>query len=166
MPTTEERKPGRPSLLTPERQETICATLRVFGTVAMACKRAGIDDSTYYKWMEKGRVGEPGYVEFFNAVEKAKADGQTLALAEIVKAGKKQWQANAWLLERTMPQDFGRKDRLDLGNADGKPLEIAVTTVSMNDLVNDDEGRALLSSLAARLCPANGDAADPGVHAD
>jgi hypothetical protein len=41
-----------------------------------------------------------------------------------------------------------------------------VATVGIDDLVNDDEGRALLSSLAARLCPANGDAADPGVHAD
>lgn len=57
-------------------------------------------------------------------------------------------------------------EKLEHSGPGGGPLEVAVGTVSMDELMADDEGRALLSRIATRLCPRNGDAAHAGDEAD
>ena len=57
-------------------------------------------------------------------------------------------------------------EKLEHSGPGGGPLEVAVGTVSMDELMADDEGRALLARIATRLCPRNGDAAHAGDEAD
>ena len=50
------------------------------------------------------------YLEICNAIEKARAQSIVANVTIIQQAARQgQWQAAAWWLERTMPNQFGRK---------------------------------------------------------
>jgi hypothetical protein len=53
---------------------------------------------------------------------------------------------------------------VDLGNAEQKPLKVA--SVSMSDLIHDEDGRALLLRFASRMFPADSEAEEPGSDPD
>lgn len=94
-----------------------------------ACAYAGISRTAVYESMSKGKDaravieehGKPltdltdnqrAYLDFTNAVEKARATVAVQSLAVIRQAAAKgTWQAAAWYLERTMPAKFGRFNR-------------------------------------------------------
>ena len=93
-----------------------------------ACAFAGVSKSAGYEWLARGRAaralqeskGErfelPGderlFLEFADAVEKARAGSVVTNLAIIRTAAQKgNWQAAAWWLERTMPDKYGRHQR-------------------------------------------------------
>jgi hypothetical protein len=46
-------------------------------------------------------------------VEKALAEGEALLLNRIVQASDTQWQAAAWMLERTRPDRSARREKLE-----------------------------------------------------
>ena len=103
---------GRKTKLTPELQEKVCAALRVGNYATVAIQYAGISEHTYYEWLVRGER-EPGsiYGDFFRAVRKAEADAEVESVAIIEAAGRDQWQARAWLLERKYPYKWGRFER-------------------------------------------------------
>ena len=103
---------GRPTKLTPELQEKVCAALRVGNYATVAIQYAGISEHTYYEWLQRGE-SEPGsiYERFRAAVRKAEADAEVEGVAIIEQAGRKEWQARAWLLERKYPYKWGRFER-------------------------------------------------------
>lgn len=82
---------------------------------------AGINEATLYKWLNKGKEAKRGkYRDFYNDFQMAKNRNKLFHLKKIHEA--EQWTASAWYLERVYPEEFGRKDRVDL-NHDGK-LEV------------------------------------------
>jgi transposase len=48
------KKPGRPSKLTPELQAEIILLLKAGNFVETACNNVGINKSTFYDWIKKG----------------------------------------------------------------------------------------------------------------
>lgn len=79
-----------------------------------ACEAAGIHHVTLQRWLKRAE-DEPqsAFANFVRALKTAKAVGQSTLLQRIEKAGQKDqhWTANAWLLERTDPEQFAlRKD--------------------------------------------------------
>jgi len=88
-----------------------------------ACDLVGIQQDTFYIWLRK-------HPEFSERIKKARARKcnlyaeiiQAAGLGEIdvecpkchkkfpVKLSQKQWQAIAWLAERTEPEEFGQKN--------------------------------------------------------
>jgi hypothetical protein len=117
--------------------------------IEVACSYAGLAPSTVYRWLERGRaerasqeIGnkpdaqEKQYLEICEAVEKARADAVLRNVTIIQQAaGNGQWQAAAWWLERSMPQQYGRRIQAEVA-----------TTVSVTDLeqrmlalIGDDE---------------------------
>lgn len=56
-------------------------------------------------------VNQRLFLRFFRELTKAQAQGMRQALSRIRDAGEKQWQAEAWFLERTRPDLFGRHDK-------------------------------------------------------
>ena len=55
------------------------------------------------------------YVELCNTIEKARADAVVRNVGLIQKAATDgTWQAAAWWLERTMPQQFGRQIKAEV----------------------------------------------------
>ena len=143
---------GRPSKLTPEVQEEICAALRAGNYIEPSAMRAGINKATLYNWLKKGgqeneRVARgraqgrncvvsaklQPYVDFLDAVKKAEAEAEARDVAIIAKAALTQWQAAAWRLERKHFKRWGRKQALAVGNLDDKPLQ--VQTLKIGDQI-------------------------------
>ena len=74
---------------------------------------AGINEFTLYKWLNKGKKAKRGkYRDFYNDFQMAKNKNKLFHLKKIHEA--EAWTASAWYLERVYPEEFGRKDRVDL----------------------------------------------------
>lgn len=87
--------------LSPRVQESICEGIRLGMTHDLACRYAGVSRRTFYRWMKRGKAGEPEYAEFAAAVDHAEADGAAHHLANIARAASDgTWVASAWILER------------------------------------------------------------------
>lgn len=74
---------------------------------------AGINEATLYKWLNKGKKARSGkYKKFYDDFELAKIRNKLFHLKKIHE--EEAWTASAWYLERVYPEEFGRKDRVDL----------------------------------------------------
>ncbi len=103
---------GRPTDCTPEVIARVAEGVRLGMPFAHAARRAGIGESTFYQWKQRGDAGEQPFAEFLEAVESAKAECEAKQLQRIQRAARKgNWQASAWLLERRYPDEYGRRDR-------------------------------------------------------
>jgi len=116
------RRPGRPTLLTPETVEQLLAALRLGAPQSLAADYIGVGESTLRRWIAMGRDeqdrvddGEPAdpavapHLALVLAVDRARAEAALRALAQIRKAAQDgRWQAAGWLLERQFPEEFGR----------------------------------------------------------
>lgn len=99
---------GRPSKRTPEREQRILDALRAGSTRKTACAHAAVEQHTFQRWVLR-------FAHFAQAVEKAEADAQLRHEAVIAKAAQDgTWQASAWWLERRRPEDYGRRERLEV----------------------------------------------------
>ena len=119
---------GRPTKLTPEVQDKIVNALRAGNYQETAAKYAGISDKTFYEWMRRGESDDPKeaiFVEFRQAVEKAKSDAEVRDVALIDKAASDgTWQAAAWKLERKYPHRWGRVNRTEISGPEGQPIKV------------------------------------------
>ena len=82
------RRACRPSKLTPELQEQILTASREGGcTYADACRKAGISQSTFHLWKQKGQEQKKGrFSEFSDKLEKAEAEFRAHYLKKIQQA--------------------------------------------------------------------------------
>lgn len=88
-----------------------------------ACHYADLAPSTVYRWLERGRTekqsqeqgnppnpAETPYIELCDSIEKARASAIVANVTIIQSAARNgQWQAAAWWLERSLPNQYGRK---------------------------------------------------------
>lgn len=144
------RKPkrvGRPSKLTKNVEETLCAALRAGNYIDTACDYAGIDRSTFYRWRKLAE--EPGATEplkrFGAAIRKAEADAEVYALGVVKQAMPTSWQAAMTFLERRYPHKWRRRDVQEVTGAEGGPVK-----VSLQELA-DPETRKVLGDLIERV---------------
>ncbi|MFJ4013959.1 hypothetical protein [Streptomyces sp. NPDC090026] len=95
-----QRRPGRPSLLTPERADAIVRACAVGANTILAAEAAGVSRATIARWIARGRAaaearedGEPAdprdeaYVDLHRRVELARSQMATRALARVLQAG-------------------------------------------------------------------------------
>ena len=119
---------GRRSKLTPDVQKAVCDALGVGATVEIACGYAGIAETTYYGWIEKGASRAGAYREFREATQKALNRCAIQDLATISKAANAgSWQASAWRLERR--HGFVKTERREQTGPGGGPIQ---TTTCVN----------------------------------
>ncbi len=94
------RRPGRPCLLTPERADAIVRASAVGANTILAAEAAEVSRATLARWIARGRAaaearedGEPAdprddpYVDLHRRVELARAQMATRALARVLQAG-------------------------------------------------------------------------------
>lgn len=79
---------------------------------------AGLGRDTLEYWLYQGKHEADKYPDFAQLVEDvelARAQRRADAVDRIVQAGQNsdKWQANAWYLERTDPENWGRKDKVE-----------------------------------------------------
>lgn len=144
--TTYGRNPaGQRGKLTQENADAIVKAMRGGAYFKDACRHAGIDESTGYRWMAEGEVPAPPEraphhteashrklvdrwelaCKFRHDIEKAEADAKIAALARIRQAGQNGiWTADAWYLERRYPHEFGRRIH-EVSGPDGGPIEVS-----------------------------------------
>lgn len=84
-----KRGPGQPTKLTDEVRRTLITALGAGAPIKTACAVAGVSETAYYAWMQRGR-GEhpelaqtPKYKEFWEAVERAIGRGDLELLASV-----------------------------------------------------------------------------------
>lgn len=106
---------GRPSKINDEICEEIVKYIKAGNYPEVAASLAGIDRVTFYRWIKKGARAESGiHKEFCNSVKKAEDYAEAAAVERIRKAGKDNWQALAWWMERKHPDKWGRKQRVEM----------------------------------------------------
>ncbi len=93
-------------------------------TIDSACYAAGISRKTYYLWRDQGKKDLESGVkslqqELFEGVPQALALNELAHLRIIMAAGKKNWKACAWYLERTRPERYGRRKPMPWNKAEG-----------------------------------------------
>lgn len=125
-PATKAR-PGRPSKLTAEVKEVLLDAIRKGMTQARAARLVAIHPETFANWQKRGAEQTKGeYFEFFEGLKKAEVGRIFACLDRIEKAGERgTWQADAWLLERCHPDEYGRQ-RHEVTGANGGPVETHV----------------------------------------
>ena len=101
---------ARPEKLTPEIVEKISCLIREGNLPSVSASLCGISPSTFFNWMKRGREGEPRFLEFSESVERASSRATIDRVAHIVRAAEVgHWRAAAWLLERTRPEQYGKR---------------------------------------------------------
>lgn len=99
---------ARPSKRTPEREDAIIRALEEGNTRRAAAATVGIDENTFGRWMLR-------FGGFADRVRKAEATAETLAVGVIHHGMLRGETADAkWWLERRRPDDYGRRDRIEL----------------------------------------------------
>ncbi|MFE3206414.1 hypothetical protein [Embleya sp. NPDC059237] len=116
------RRPGRPTLLTPETVEQLLVVVRLGVPTSLAAGYVGVGASTLRRWLaigrderdrvEDGEAADPAlaaHLDLVVAVDRARAEFVLRAVAQIQAAARDgRWQAAAWMLERREPEEFGR----------------------------------------------------------
>ena len=114
---------ARPTKLTPEVHEAIVDGINAGLTFRLTCARVGVNPSTFYRWLDTGETAKTGrYREFYEAVERAKADSALRLVSQITLQAPADWRAAAFILERRFPDDYGR--RAELTGKAGGPVQV------------------------------------------
>lgn len=126
--------------LNPQIQDAICNEIKRGTPITSACLIAGISKDTYYRWYRKGEKAKTGrFKEFYNKIEEAKAYAIALRVENIRKAGRNgSWQADAWWLERMDPENFSRKDNVNVKSENiNHNLNINLNRLFDEDMMRD-----------------------------
>ena len=114
------------SAITPELVAEIAKLVRLGSPMGRAAEANGIPDATASDWFKRGRDQTGGlYHDFAEAITQARGTFVSHHLAVITRAAQEgTWQASAWLLERTHPEYFSRRERVTHETEPGRPLEV------------------------------------------
>jgi DNA-binding XRE family transcriptional regulator len=104
-----------------EISEEVLDLLRRIGHKNIACMKVGITRQTLLNW-------ETDSEEFAYEVKRAIGAFQVARLEKILEAGDKYFQANAWALERLMPDTFAKHTVQNVRDWSNEDLETYVNT--------------------------------------
>ena len=122
---------GRPTTLNQDKIDAVCPWLHAGYFVEDAARMAGINKSTLYRWLDKGREDREQeidslYADFCNAMERARAEAEGMFINSIQTAAKRgQWQAAAWWLERSFDK-WSKPSKLQISGDEEEPVNIKI----------------------------------------
>jgi len=143
---------ARPTKLTPALQEEIVRAIRGGSYPEIAAVYAGVDRSTYYRWMERGdpegtRPADRIYRVFRAAVEQAQAAAEIRLVALISRAAEHDWRAGAHLLARQHPSRWSARAQQEVETPEPPVLAFlegaSLPLISMSDAELDALERVL-----------------------
>lgn len=163
-PKKDTPKKGTPNKRTPEVRSRVLQALRVGVSYEEAATYAGIHRDTLNEWKKADS-------DFSDDCKKARASMEVESLAIIAQAGRKSWQARAWMLERMFPDRYSR--RVMLGGGGGAPIQIDAELRAGEAIRNNKAAlRTIHDTIASALAGAavstdghsNGKARSNGSH--
>jgi hypothetical protein len=113
---------ARPTKLTTAVRDKILHAIRQGNYAVVAAQYAGIGESTFYLWLQRGERGDPLYVEFMEAVKMAEAQAEVHAVEVVNLHMADNWQAAMTYLERRHPARWKRRDELNFRNLSDEEL--------------------------------------------
>ena len=127
---------GVHSKITPEITKKIAGYIKSGNYPEVAASLAGIDRSTFYRWIKKGNNAKSGLHKIFcDSIKEAEDYAEAAAVERVRKAGDENWTALAWWLERKHPKKWSRKQQIDLEHSG----EIKQKVTSNDSLLNDPD---------------------------
>jgi hypothetical protein len=105
-----KKKMGRiPKLETcPEISKFLVDAIAAGCPINQACSAAGISLAAFWRWLAEGEKANarPIYRNFRDAIKQGQRDRLLNAVQAIQAAAPRQWQAAAWWLERSSPENW------------------------------------------------------------
>lgn len=99
---------GRPTKCTPELTGKVAAALRAGLSIRGACRAVGINESTYYDWVNRGEESEAPFDAFAAEVGAALSDFEQACVTTVVTAIESgDTGAAMWALARRFSKDWG-----------------------------------------------------------
>lgn len=133
-------KTGRKTKLKDALQETVVTLISQGVIVEDACQHVGIAPSTFYLWLARGAEGDAAYVEFSEAVNRARSNAKVTAIETIHLAMKP-------FFEKTVRVETFTETRL---TKDGKEYEYKRVTKTVATVARQGDWRAALEYLKRR----------------
>ena len=138
--------------LTDELCDNICKDIKEGVPIVHASVANGISTSTFYSWYDKGKEAKSGkYKKFYDEINEARSVAVTLRAKRVYKAGETSWQADAWWLERVDPENFGRKDKMEV-KSDNTNTNVNME-VKPTDKVLEENADTLTRFIERRIKP-------------
>ena len=102
---------GRPSKFTPDRRKAILHAISKHVPYEIAAKANGVSPRRFWEWKAMGEKDldnevDSDFAAFSQAINEIEQN-KIISHSDIIERGPKNWQANAWLLERRWWQHFG-----------------------------------------------------------
>lgn len=123
---------GRPHKFTEETVNTLLAAIRAGMPFHLAAAHAGIGETTFHEW-QRGKFPRGAdkqlKAEFPERLTRARGYAALRLVALIQDAAPKDWRAAAWMLERRYPEDFGRREAVELTGKGGEPLQVEASAM-------------------------------------
>ena len=129
---------GRPTKLTPERQQVLVDAIRAGNYYETACAAAGIEYQTFRNWMVRGQEGRGArYVEFFEAITRAEHECEQEIVQLWRDAMPDDWRAAQMFLERRHRDRWGPVQKMELDQRVQGRMEVehGVDVASANTLL-------------------------------
>ena len=101
----------------PEIVKAICEHVEMGVSQKDSAALEGIAEDTFYAWMKKPEFSEP--------IKKARLKCKARNVKLVSKAAITRWQAAAWSLERTYPEEYALRARLEHVGKGGGPIRHA-----------------------------------------
>ena len=106
---------------------------------------AGVDKSTFFRWMARGKEGEEPFATMMQKLQKARGDLE-VELLEKANDGESGWQGSAWILNRSM----GYNDNLDEDHGMEAPSDITGASSAIDELADALPEEVLFAALAKK----------------
>lgn len=128
--------------MTPPRVETIYKSIIAGNAPTTACRSAGLGSNTMPKWKEKAKEDKEPYKTFVEGMDVMEALSEEMYLGVIHETALNGgWTAAAWKLERSYPERYARKERMDLST--DKDIKIEIKGVKSSYEMDEDEKELL-----------------------
>jgi len=119
---------GRPIECTEAITDEICRWLAQGCSIKATCKIVGIPQETFFAWRKRGEAGDEPFASFSERITREVGAGLSARLSKVIHAG--DWRADAWMLERMHPDEFGK--RTEITGKDGGPVEVHNVTAMID----------------------------------
>lgn len=119
---------GRPTECDEAITNEICGWLAKGCSIRATCKIVGLSLQSWTDWKRRGETGEEPFARFLERTTRAIGEGLAGRVSNIAGAG--DWRADAWMLERMHPDEFGK--RTELVGKDGGPVQIHDVTAAID----------------------------------
>lgn len=140
------KKGGRPTKLTPELSEKICALIEETAcSVYTAALSLGVPWNVIYYWERWGREGKQPYERFTQAVIQARAKAELDHVREFKEADRSRERSTQYypfMLERRFPGDYGNRIKVEqqLAEMPDADLQSSVEALRLRVAVADGAG--------------------------